>query len=362
MKYVLLLLALCATTIHAQARPKYSTLSDSDKARSELCSASVGNSIRAKGRPEAVYLRDLLRTAAGVIPEDSPATVKSKTAAFWKNPQVTLDEPRGVNCHLIHAFGTIVWASVNAQKMELVKVLIDEGADINMVDPHRGTTALDELVTDYQHNVVDHEANWIEPTVRRQYWSTIASRRSQYEQLRAWGARHAFELKQKEPDLASEEAACLKNEPGDEPRQFAPYGGGLATKMGALTPKMAPGAITVSVRQAACLMRAYKGELFLAHAMSDQTGIPGARRYPRSAVSGSFDDNMQINFINENVKHDLNVNYKAVLTYCHSDHCFLSYNATQRLAHAGVKKIFWMRDGIKAWKEAGYPVVPVQPY
>tara|TARA_R110000868_G_scaffold188512_3_gene431284 strand:+ start:15094 stop:15609 length:516 start_codon:yes stop_codon:yes gene_type:complete len=46
--------------------------------------------------------------------------------------------------------------------------------------------------------------------------------------------------------------------------------------------------------------------------------------------------------------------------YCRSD-CWLGWNATKRAHHLGYRNLYWYRDGIDAWQQAGLPLIPAQP-
>ena len=46
--------------------------------------------------------------------------------------------------------------------------------------------------------------------------------------------------------------------------------------------------------------------------------------------------------------------------YCRSD-CWLSWNAARRAHALGYRELYWYRDGIDAWEQAGRPLVPAQP-
>ncbi|MFK4075581.1 MULTISPECIES: PQQ-dependent catabolism-associated CXXCW motif protein [Pseudomonas] len=46
--------------------------------------------------------------------------------------------------------------------------------------------------------------------------------------------------------------------------------------------------------------------------------------------------------------------------YCRSD-CWLSWNAARRAHALGYRQLYWYRDGIDAWEQAGLPLVPAQP-
>ena len=46
--------------------------------------------------------------------------------------------------------------------------------------------------------------------------------------------------------------------------------------------------------------------------------------------------------------------------YCRSD-CWLGWNAAKRAHHLGYSNLYWYRDGIDAWQQAGLPLIPAQP-
>ncbi|OEC34843.1 PQQ-dependent catabolism-associated CXXCW motif protein [Pseudomonas cuatrocienegasensis] len=51
---------------------------------------------------------------------------------------------------------------------------------------------------------------------------------------------------------------------------------------------------------------------------------------------------------------------RPLVFYCRSD-CWLSWNAARRAHGLGYRQLYWYRDGIDAWQQAGLPLVPAQP-
>lgn len=51
---------------------------------------------------------------------------------------------------------------------------------------------------------------------------------------------------------------------------------------------------------------------------------------------------------------------RPLVFYCRSD-CWLSWNAARRARTLGYHQLYWYRDGIDAWEQAGLPLVPAQP-
>lgn len=133
----------------------------------------------------------------------------------------------------------------------------------------------------------------------------------------------------------------------------ASYAGGLSVRAGGLTPATAPGATTVSPREAMCLMEAEESLLVVA-AMSDESGIQDSYPMPIGGAGGSFDDAVQARYIAELDRLTGNDRNRPILIYCHHIRCFLSYNAALRAAHAGYRRIYWMREGLAGWRTAGF--------
>ncbi|MBC9249866.1 sulfurtransferase [Pseudomonas alcaligenes] len=50
----------------------------------------------------------------------------------------------------------------------------------------------------------------------------------------------------------------------------------------------------------------------------------------------------------------------ALVFYCKSD-CWLSWNAVKRARALGYSNLYWYRDGIDAWQQAGLPLNPAEP-
>ncbi|WP_256589382.1 PQQ-dependent catabolism-associated CXXCW motif protein [Pseudomonas sp. GV071] len=51
---------------------------------------------------------------------------------------------------------------------------------------------------------------------------------------------------------------------------------------------------------------------------------------------------------------------RPLVFYCRSD-CWASWNAIKRAHELGYKQLYWYRDGIDAWEQAGLPLMPAQP-
>jgi PQQ-dependent catabolism-associated CXXCW motif protein len=120
-------------------------------------------------------------------------------------------------------------------------------------------------------------------------------------------------------------------------------------------PTSVPGGITVSAKEAKCLMDGVGSRLVVIQAMRDDQQLPGAHALP-SIGSPRPDDKAQ-EILAKGLDEVTGGDKKApLLIYCHGDFCHLSYNATLRAVKAGYSKIYWLRDGNKGWMAAGLPL------
>ncbi|WP_435609468.1 PQQ-dependent catabolism-associated CXXCW motif protein [Pseudomonas knackmussii] len=53
--------------------------------------------------------------------------------------------------------------------------------------------------------------------------------------------------------------------------------------------------------------------------------------------------------------------HRPLVFYCRSD-CWASWNAVRRAHALGYSNLYWYRDGIDAWEQAGLPLQEAQPH
>lgn len=163
----------------------------------------------------------------------------------------------------------------------------------------------------------------------------------------AWAAPPAAK-----PDLKAAERACKPgtdpHEPGKEDHPGGFFRGGK-------TPSKLPGVVTVSVREAKCLMDKLGPHLVVVQAMTDRK-----EQLPRAQVledggSSQADERAQLRVAEQLAQFTDGDRDRPLLVYCHHSSCQLSYNASLRAVQAGYRKIYWMRDGNQGWASAHYP-------
>lgn len=158
----------------------------------------------------------------------------------------------------------------------------------------------------------------------------------------AWGAEKAV-------------AAC---HPGQDPQPAgSDWSGGLHESPHGLTPTTLPGATTVSVAEAKCLVELLDKTLVVVSVVGGDEQLPNfINGFDLEIYQGSESaevDEKAKRLLSEATDGSLD---RPLLFYCASANCYMSYNAAIRAARLGYRRIYWMRGGIDAWKAAGYPI------
>jgi PQQ-dependent catabolism-associated CXXCW motif protein len=125
------------------------------------------------------------------------------------------------------------------------------------------------------------------------------------------------------------------------------------------TPLSIPGAIVIDTPD---LRERMAGErpalLFDTAGGSGHDSIPGAIWLPGAGLGTGFDDALQ-----RQLEKTLEVATKgdrarAVVFFCVSRNCWLSYNAASRAVRLGYREVYWYRGGLEAWSAAGGELEP----
>jgi len=88
--------------------------------------------------------------------------------------------------------------------------------------------------------------------------------------------------------------------------------------------------------------------------------LPGAIWVPGAGRGSSFDDDIQIRLAKLLDFTSRGVRGRALVFFCASLNCWLSYNAALRAVQLGYENVRWYRGGIEAWREAGGPVTELR--
>ncbi len=148
--------------------------------------------------------------------------------------------------------------------------------------------------------------------------------------------------------LAAAEQQC---QPGREAR--AAVAKGAPVPEGAM-PLQVPGAVTISPREAHCMIEQMGLGLAVVAAMRTQDKIPGTL-VEMPQVAGDSDEIRQA-YAKAFQRFTGGEKDTPLLFYCHHDRCQLSVFAVQRAVDAGYRKLYWLRAGNSGWVNAGLPL------
>lgn len=121
------------------------------------------------------------------------------------------------------------------------------------------------------------------------------------------------------------------------------------------TPSTIPGGQVVTTTGLVALARQTQVPFLVFDALGQQETLPRALQAAWMAQPGSFDDAVQRQATQALAQATQGRKDVALVFYCLSRECWMSYNAALRAIHAGYTNVLWYRGGLEAWKAAGLP-------
>lgn len=121
------------------------------------------------------------------------------------------------------------------------------------------------------------------------------------------------------------------------------------------TPARIPGGQVVTTQGLATLMQGRQAPLVLFDVLGQPETLPNAVPAAWLSQSGTFDDQVQRQAGQMLAQQTQGRKDVALVFYCLSRECWMSYNAALRAIAAGYTNVLWYRGGIEAWKSAGLP-------
>lgn len=121
------------------------------------------------------------------------------------------------------------------------------------------------------------------------------------------------------------------------------------------TPANIPGGQVITTKGLAALVQGRQAPYILFDVLGQPEMLPDAVPAAWLSQPGSFKDPVQQQvgqMLGQQTKGRKDV---ALVFYCLSRECWMSYNAALRAIHAGYTNVLWYRGGIEAWKWAGLP-------
>jgi PQQ-dependent catabolism-associated CXXCW motif protein len=124
------------------------------------------------------------------------------------------------------------------------------------------------------------------------------------------------------------------------------------------TPTSIPGGQIITTKGLVSLMQGGQAPFFVFDVLGGPAMLPNAMPAAWTAQPGSFDDQTQQQLggiLQQGTQGRKDV---ALIFYCQSTMCWMSYNAALRTIKLGYSNVLWYRGGIEAWQMAGLPTQP----
>ena len=126
------------------------------------------------------------------------------------------------------------------------------------------------------------------------------------------------------------------------------------------TPASIPSGQVITTPGLVALMQGRQVPYIVFDVLGQPEALPGAVPAAWLSQAGSFDDAVQQQAVEALKQATQGRKEVALVFYCLSRECWMSYNAALRAIQAGYTNVLWYRGGIEAWKAAGLPTQPAQ--
>ena len=127
------------------------------------------------------------------------------------------------------------------------------------------------------------------------------------------------------------------------------------------TPASIPGGQVITTPGLVALLQGRQLPFVLFDVLGQPEALPGAVLAAWLSQAGAFDDAVQQQAAEMLKQATQGRKEVALVFYCLSRECWMSYNAALRAIQAGYTNVLWYRGGIEAWKSAGLPTQGTQP-
>jgi len=124
------------------------------------------------------------------------------------------------------------------------------------------------------------------------------------------------------------------------------------------TPASIPGGQVITTQGVKALMDGKQAPFLLLDVLGGPQVINEEQAAAPASQAGSFSDGTQQQF-GQYLQQATGGNKEvALVLYCQSRECWMSYNAALRAINLGYRNVLWYRGGIEAWQAAGLPLQP----
>lgn len=124
------------------------------------------------------------------------------------------------------------------------------------------------------------------------------------------------------------------------------------------TPASIPGGQLITTKGLVSLIDGRQAPYLLFDVLGAAEQLPGAIAAVPAHRGGNFQDATQQEFAGFLQSVTRGNKETALVFYCLSVQCWMSYNASLRAINLGYRNVLWYRGGIEAWKAAGRQVQP----
>lgn len=121
------------------------------------------------------------------------------------------------------------------------------------------------------------------------------------------------------------------------------------------TPTTIPGAQVVTTKGLVALVQGRQAPFVVFDVLGQPEVLPNAVAAAWLAQPGTFSDAVQAQAAQLFAQAAQGRKDVALVFYCASRECWMSYNAALRAVQAGYTNVLWYRGGLEAWKAAGLP-------
>ncbi|CAN5380083.1 hypothetical protein BH09PSE6_BH09PSE6_00590 [soil metagenome] len=119
------------------------------------------------------------------------------------------------------------------------------------------------------------------------------------------------------------------------------------------TPATIPGGQVITTKGLVALAQTRQAPFVVFDVLGSGESLPNAIPAAWMSQAGSFDDAVQRQAEQALAQATQGRKDTALVFYCLSRECWMSYNASLRAIQAGYKNVLWYRGGLEAWKYAG---------
>ena len=127
------------------------------------------------------------------------------------------------------------------------------------------------------------------------------------------------------------------------------------------TPREIPGAEVVDTNRVRAMLASAEPPLLIDVLASEgHLSLPGSAWIGGAGRGSNFFDPVQAAFGEVLARATQDKKDRAMVFFCASAQCWLSYNAALRAAVLGYTRVYWYRGGIESWRAAELPLEPLR--